>query len=89
MFQLINLTFNQFLKGLLNVLLQFYSLETPNICFFTLLIKTLIIQIISRHLCKLKYFFTDRIVDDMNTENKLTRRQLENLLDFEVTYFLK
>ena len=33
-------------------------------------------------------FFTDRIIDDMNSENKLTRRQLENLLDFEVRSFL-
>ncbi|GFN78805.1 eukaryotic translation initiation factor 3 subunit a, partial [Plakobranchus ocellatus] len=24
-----------------------------------------------------------RIIDDMNPENKLTRRQVENLLDFE------
>lgn len=29
--------------------------------------------------------FSDRIVDDMNPENKLTRRQVENLLDFEVS----
>ncbi|CAL1535806.1 unnamed protein product, partial [Lymnaea stagnalis] len=30
-----------------------------------------------------KQGMSDRIVDDMNPENKLTRRQVENLLDFE------
>ncbi|XP_059177576.1 helicase ARIP4-like isoform X2 [Physella acuta] len=30
-----------------------------------------------------KQGMSDRIIDDMNPENKLTRRQVENLLDFE------
>ncbi|BFZ10339.1 hypothetical protein BsWGS_13379 [Bradybaena similaris] len=34
-----------------------------------------------------KQGMSDRIVDDMNPENKLTRRQVENLLDFEDVEF--